>query len=129
MRKDGHDVFVVQEGGGLGLDPKALAVARVERCGRRQHFESDAAAKRNLFRLVDDTHAAAADFPDDSVLAERGRQEESSSASSPTDPVASGSPTASCTNSRPAERIGQNVGDRMVDAPGIPRGWAATHRD
>ena len=70
-RIDGHDVGVVQLGGGLGLVLEALQVPRVQGRSERQHLERDDAAQRKLDRLVDDAHAAAADFADDAEIAQR----------------------------------------------------------
>ena len=68
--KDRHDVGVVQLGGGprLALEPPAgLGVAEHV---RRQYFQGQVPAERDLFGLVDDAHAAATDFAEHPVVAE-----------------------------------------------------------
>ena len=72
-RVDGHDVGVVQLGGGLGLVLEALQVLGVQRRGERQHLQRDAPAQGQLHGLVDDAHAAAADLADDLEIAQRCR--------------------------------------------------------
>ncbi len=66
-----HNVRVMQLGGGLGLIAEALQVFGVERGGERQHLERDAPSQRELHGLVDDAHAAAADFAHDLEVAQR----------------------------------------------------------
>jgi hypothetical protein len=71
------DVWVVQAGGGLGLDAEPLDLPGVHRGGHRQELQRHAAAQRDLLGLVDDPHAAAADLadqPEVAQLAEPGRR-------------------------------------------------------
>jgi hypothetical protein len=72
--ENGDDVGVVQAGGGLGLAVEALDVLDVEDARHGQHLDGYAAAQRDLFRLVDDAHAAAADLADDAIIAETFRR-------------------------------------------------------
>ena len=62
--KDGHDVRMVQAGGGLRLDLEPLEMPRVERRGAGQDLQGDPPAQRDLHRLVDDAHAAPAHLAD-----------------------------------------------------------------
>ena len=71
---DRHDVRVVQLRRRLGLVLEALQLPGVQRRRERQHLEGDAPAQRQLHRLVDDAHAAAADLADDAEIAERLRR-------------------------------------------------------
>src|SRR5207302_10180813 len=73
-RVDGHDVRVMQMGGGPGLVLEALQLPRIERQGKRQHLQGDAPAEGQLFSLVDDAHAAAADLVQEAKISQRGRQ-------------------------------------------------------
>jgi hypothetical protein len=66
-------VGVLQAGGGLGLVLEALQLPGVERRGERQHLQGDAAAQRQLLRLVDDAHAAPAHLADQAEVAQRRR--------------------------------------------------------
>ena len=67
---NGHDVGVVEAGGGLGLGPEALEVfGRRQRPGQ-QHFQGDDAVEALLPRLENDAHAAAGDLFLDLVIAE-----------------------------------------------------------
>ena len=68
---DRDDVRVVQARRRLGFVLEALQLPRVHRRGEGQHLERDAAVQRNLLGLVDDAHAAAADFADQAEVAER----------------------------------------------------------
>jgi hypothetical protein len=60
---------VVQPGRGPGLALEAEPLPGVERAAR-QDLEGHAPAEGNLFRLVDDAHAAAADLAQDAVIAQ-----------------------------------------------------------
>ena len=68
--EDRHDVGVVQLRRRLGLVLETLQLAGVQCRRERQHLEGDATAQRQLHRLVDDAHAAAADLADDVKIAE-----------------------------------------------------------
>src|SRR5262249_29182046 len=70
--KNGHDVLMVQECGGLSFELEPLPVARVERGGRGQYLERDAPAERKLLGLVNHAHATAADLTEDSKFTEPG---------------------------------------------------------
>jgi hypothetical protein len=65
---DGNDVGVVQPRRGPGLVVEALQLPRVERAGERQHLERYPPAQRQLLRLVDDAHAAAAHLADEAEI-------------------------------------------------------------
>ena len=69
--EDGNDVRVMQMGRRLGLVAETLEMLGVEGGGERQHLQGDAPAERELDRLVDDPHAAAADLADDLEVAQR----------------------------------------------------------
>ena len=59
---DGHDVLMLETGRRLRLVLEALQLPLVERGGERQDFERHPPVQGDLFRLVDDAHAAAADL-------------------------------------------------------------------
>ncbi len=61
---------MVQCGGSLGLDLESLKVASIERACERENLEGDAALERDLVGLVDDAHAAPADFAQQLVVAQ-----------------------------------------------------------
>ena len=67
---DGHDVGVVQPGGGLGLPMEAPQPLRLQQGVRRQHLQGDVAPQRFLLGFVHHAHAAAADLAQDAVVAE-----------------------------------------------------------
>ena len=67
---DRDDARVVEEGDGLGLVPEpAQLVVAGEQAGP-DHLEGDGSIERDLSGLVDDAHAAAAEFAADLVVAE-----------------------------------------------------------
>ena len=67
---DRHDVGVMQLGRRLCLTVEAShRLARQAQAGG-QDLERHLAVERDLPRLVDDAHAATADFPDDLEIAE-----------------------------------------------------------
>ena len=67
---DRDDARVVEQGDGLGLVPEpAQLVVAGEQAGP-DHLEGDGSIERDLAGLVDDAHAAAADFAADLVVAE-----------------------------------------------------------
>src|SRR5439155_1775687 len=49
---------------------EALQLLWIHRGGKRQHLQGDAAGQRNLYRLVNYSHAAPADLADDAKVAE-----------------------------------------------------------
>ena len=59
------DVRVVQPGRGAGLALESGRLLRVEPAVPQQDFQGHVPAERLLLGLVDDAHAAAADFADD----------------------------------------------------------------
>src|SRR4029077_20349402 len=65
---DGADVGMVQGGGGAGFALKALQRLRVGSNIWRKYFEGDEASEFDVFGLVDDAHATAAEFVDDAVV-------------------------------------------------------------
>ena len=65
----GNDVGMVQLRGRLGLVLEAGDLPAVEDRGERQDLQGDASRQRNLLRLVDDAHAAAADLPPQAKVA------------------------------------------------------------
>ena len=65
-----HDIRVVHAGGGLGLALEALLLARIEHRLGRQDLERDMPAERFLLGLVDDAHAATADFAQNAKIAQ-----------------------------------------------------------
>src|SRR5262249_22315375 len=70
----GHDVGVMEAGGGLRLELEALQLPGVE-CGtKRQDLQRHAAAKGNLLGLIHDAHAAPADLAKDAEIAEATRR-------------------------------------------------------
>jgi hypothetical protein len=64
------NVAVMQTGGGERLVAEALQVLFVECSGEGQHLQRDHAIERNLDGLVDDAHAATADFAHDEEVAQ-----------------------------------------------------------
>ena len=71
-REDRHDVGVVQLSGGVGLGAEPLELAAIEGRREREHLQGDPAPERDLPRLVDDTHASAADLANQLVIAQLG---------------------------------------------------------
>ena len=120
--KNGHDVLVVQQGRGLGLDLKALALAPIERRGRWQYLERDATAEWEVIRLVYNTHPAASDLADDPVFAQHRRQKR----------VADGRPGGPGLGKwahgilhelETLETIAQNISDRWVAGEKLRSTW------
>ena len=70
---DRHDVGMVQVGDGLGFALKPLHHLRVGGGAESQYFERNLALERNLLCFVNDPHAAAAHFVDDSKVAQLSR--------------------------------------------------------
>ncbi len=68
--EDRDDVGVVQQGGGpgLALEPDQLDVPRVPI--ERQHFHRHVPAEALLHGLVDHSHAAPAQFPEEAVVSQ-----------------------------------------------------------
>ena len=71
--EDRDDVGVVQPGGRLRLALEPLLLPGIAEELPRQHLEGHVSAERDLLGLVDDAHAAAADFAQDAVIAETFR--------------------------------------------------------
>ena len=69
-RVDGHDPRVVEQGGGLRLDPKSRQMVRVEGRGERQDLQGHPPAQGNLHRFVNHPHPSPADLADDPEVAE-----------------------------------------------------------
>ncbi len=65
---DGADVGMIQRRGGAGFALEALERLRVGGDFGRKEFESDEASQLDVFGLVDDAHATAAEFVDDAVV-------------------------------------------------------------
>ena len=63
-----HDVGMMQPSGGSSLASKPFNLPGVFKGPRGQNLERDTASQRLLLGLVDDAHAAAADFSDNAIL-------------------------------------------------------------
>jgi diaminopimelate decarboxylase len=61
---DGHDVRVLETGGGLGFDLEALPRPRVEGCSGRENLERDPSSERFLDRLKDNPHPSSTQLPE-----------------------------------------------------------------
>jgi hypothetical protein len=72
-RVDRHEVLVVQARDRLGLVLEALQVLGIQGRRERQHLEGHAPAQRELFGLVDHSHAAAPDLAYDAEVPQRPR--------------------------------------------------------
>ncbi len=59
---DGHDVVVLEPGGGASLADEAFPSPRIPRVARQNRLERDHPAQLRIFRFEDDAHAAAAEF-------------------------------------------------------------------
>ena len=68
---DGADVGMVQRGGGARFSAKAFERLRILRKIVGQEFQRDEAAEFGVLGLVDDAHAAAAEFFEDVVTGDR----------------------------------------------------------
>ena len=68
--KDRNDIGMVELRGGLGLVFEAGDLPAVEDCRERQDLQGHAPAQRDLLGLVDDAHAAPADFPQQTKIAQ-----------------------------------------------------------
>ena len=87
------------------LAPEAVAEASSSAKLARQQLERHRAAERELRRLVDDTHAAAAEHPFDAVAADlRPCREHCRPILAASDPLATRRRTAGRTLVRPARR-------------------------
>ena len=69
----GHDMRVVQVGGGLGLSFETLTVFLQKEGVLGQDLQSHMASQRLLLRLIDDAHSAAPDFTHDAKIAQMFR--------------------------------------------------------
>ena len=67
---NGHDIRVIQVGGGLGFGMKTPHVRRRSQFAGQNHLQGDSAVEAYLPGLVDDPHAAAGDFCQQFVIAE-----------------------------------------------------------
>ena len=67
---DDADIRMVQRGGGARLAPKSLQSVRVAREFVGQEFQSDVPPQIEIFGLVNDAHAAAAQFAQNCVMRE-----------------------------------------------------------
>ncbi len=65
---DGADTWVVQLRGGARFTDEAFERLMIPDKIFRNEFQSDVAAEARIFRLVDHTHATAAEFPHDVVV-------------------------------------------------------------
>ncbi len=65
--EDGDDIGVVHAGGGARFLLKTLHGNRVKALTGTQHFEGYLTSQCDLLRLVNDTHAAAADLAEDAI--------------------------------------------------------------
>ena len=74
-REHRHDVGMVELGRGLGLDQEPLPLPGIDRGGEGEYLERDPAAEGDLLGLVHHAHAAAADFPVDTIFAQPGGHE------------------------------------------------------
>ncbi len=97
---DGHDVGVVQVGGGLGLLAKAGHIGRAGELTAQDHLERHNAIERDLPRPVHDAHAAAGDLLQKLIIAE----------------VANGRARAGA--ARATGTNGFQVGQLLLDRPG-----------
>ncbi len=68
--EDRHNVGVVQLGRRLGLALETPPLRVIDEYLARQHFEGDVASQRDLLGLIDDAHAAAADFAQNAKIAQ-----------------------------------------------------------
>ena len=66
----GHDVGVMQPGGGLCLAAEAFEMFGGKSCPAEQHLERHAPRQGALLGLIDDAHAAPADLADDAKIAQ-----------------------------------------------------------
>src|SRR6516165_2586334 len=69
-RVNGHDVRVMQPGGGLCFAAKALHCLRRQTQAAEEHFQSDLAIEGCLNRRIDDSHTAAADLAENLEVAQ-----------------------------------------------------------
>src|SRR5580658_4015811 len=65
---DGADIRVIQSGGGARLALKTVERQRILFCLGRQELERDVAAQVDVLGLIDNTHPAAAQLRDDTVV-------------------------------------------------------------
>ena len=68
---DGADVRMVQSRRGPGLSPEPAQGLRVVRQVVGKELQGDVSTKLQVFRLVYNTHAPAADFAQDAVMGNR----------------------------------------------------------
>src|SRR5262249_60239292 len=65
-----NNVCVVQLRRGLGFPSKPFPERRIMESVRRQHLEGNVPAQRFLLRFIDDAHAAASDFAQNTIVAQ-----------------------------------------------------------
>jgi len=58
----------------LSLVLEALELLRIHRRRKRQYLERYAPAQGNLFRLINDAHAAPADLTDNAIITQPARR-------------------------------------------------------
>ena len=63
---------MMQQCGRLRFVLEAVQLLGIEGGGERQHLDGDTAIQRELLRLVNDAHAAAADLADETEIAQQG---------------------------------------------------------
>jgi len=68
--KDGADIVVVEVGGGAGFALKSFECDRVTGHAFGKELEGNAPAKADVFRLIDLSHAPAADHAEDAIVAD-----------------------------------------------------------
>src|SRR6516225_10154581 len=61
---------MMQMRGGLRFIAKAMKLTRIDSAGKRQNLEGDVPAQGYLLRLIHNSHAAAADLTQQSIIAE-----------------------------------------------------------
>ena len=86
---NGADVGMVERGSGLGLVDQPLPGLRTAGQRLGQHLDGDFARERTVFREKDLSHAARAELPDDSVVADLCRVPQIVSNASSSAPAAS----------------------------------------
>ncbi len=67
---DGHDVRMVEVGGGLGFGMKTLHIGRRSQLARQDHLQGHDAVQADLPSFVHHAHAATGDFLQQFVIAE-----------------------------------------------------------
>ena len=65
---DRHDVGMVKSGHRANFVLKSANLHFIDESGQRQHLEGDSPSHRNLFGLVDDSHATPANLAKDAKV-------------------------------------------------------------